>query len=102
MLVDSSDIGCSDHFLAWMELGRTCKLTKSHGRIIKKWYLDRFEVEDVRFKYQKVLEEEGKGFSESIRHIMSKLLKGRALVGEVLREWESIVNRVAKREVGRK
>ena len=26
--VDTSDIGCSDHFLVWMELGRACK--KSH------------------------------------------------------------------------
>ena len=33
---------------------------------------------------------------------MSKGLKGHALVGEVLREWECIVNRVAKREVGEK
>ena len=24
--VDSLDIGCSDHFLVWMELGRACKL----------------------------------------------------------------------------
>ena len=31
---------------------------------------------------------------------MSKELKGHALVGEALRELESIVNRVAKREVG--
>ena len=31
--VDSSDIGCSDHFLVWMELGRACKLTKSCRRI---------------------------------------------------------------------
>ena len=29
---------------------------------------------------------------------MSKGLKGHALVGIVLKEWESIVNRVAKRE----
>ena len=32
--VDSSDIGCSDHVLVWMELGRACKLTKSRRRII--------------------------------------------------------------------
>ena len=100
--VDSSNIGCSNHFLVWMELGRACKLTKSRRRIIKKWCLHRFEVEDVRSKYQKALEEEVKGFSESIRQIMSKGLKGHAFVGEVLREWESIVNRVAKREVGEK
>ena len=35
--VDASDIGCSDHFLVWMDLGRACKLTKSRRRIIKKW-----------------------------------------------------------------
>ena len=23
--VDNTDIGCSDHFLVWMELGRTAK-----------------------------------------------------------------------------
>ena len=100
--VDSSDIGCSDHLLVWMELGTACKLTKSHRRIIQKWCLDRFEVEDVRSKYQRALQEEGKGFSESIRQIISKGLKGHALVGEMIREWESIVNRVAKREVGKK
>ena len=102
VLVDSSDIGCSDHFLVWIELGRACKLTKGRRRIIKKWCLDRFEVEDVRSNYQKAFEKEVKGYSESIRQKMSKGLKGHALVGEVLREWESIVNRVAKREVGEK
>ena len=44
-----------------------------------------------------MLVEEEKEFSESIRQKMSKGLKGHTLVGEVLREWESIVNRVAKR-----
>ena len=48
--------------LVWMDLGRACKLTKSHRRIIKKWCLDRFEVEDVRSNYQKALENEVKGF----------------------------------------
>ena len=33
---------------------------------------------------------------------MNKGLKGDALVGEVLREWECIVNRVAKSEVEEK
>ena len=46
--------------------------------------------------------EEGREFAESIRLKMIKGLKGHALVGEVLRERESIVNRVAKREVGEK
>ena len=49
--VNASDIGCSDHFLVWMYLGRACKLTKSCRRIIKQWHLCRFEIEDVRASY---------------------------------------------------
>ena len=40
-----------------------------------------------------------KGFS---RQKVNKGLKGNALVGEVLREWECVVNRVAKSEVEEK
>ena len=43
-----------------------------------------------------------KGFSESIRQKVNEGLKGHALVGEVLREWECIVNKVANSEVGEK
>ena len=69
-----------------MDLGRACKLTKSCRRIIKKWRLDRFEVRAVMSIYQRALEEEVKGFSESIRQKMKKGLKSHALVSEVLRE----------------
>ena len=43
-----------------------------------------------------------KGFHESISQKVNKGLKGHALVGEVLMEWECIVNRVAKSKVGEK
>ena len=78
--VDASDIGCLDHFLVWMDFGRACKLTKSCRKIIKKWHLDRFEVEDVRANYQRALEEV-KGFYESIRQKVNNGLKGHALSG---------------------
>ena len=32
--VDSTDIGCSDHYLVWMELGRTTKTTRKAKRVI--------------------------------------------------------------------
>ena len=32
--VDNTDIGCSDHFLVWMELGRTAKNFKKEKRVI--------------------------------------------------------------------
>ena len=43
-----------------------------------------------------------KGFYESIRQKENNGLNSLALVGEVLREWESIVKRVVNREVGEK
>ena len=64
--VDASDIGCLDYFLVWMDLGRAYTLTKSRRRVIKKWCLDRFELEDVRANYQRPLEEEVKGFLKAI------------------------------------
>ena len=36
--VDSTDVGCSDHYLVWMELGRTTKTyTKKAKRVIRKY-----------------------------------------------------------------
>ena len=40
--VDNTDIGCSDHFLVWMELGRTTKNFKKETRVIRRWQLGRF------------------------------------------------------------
>ena len=42
------------------------------------------------------------GFSESIKHRVENGMNGNNLVNEVLEEWERIVNRVAKTEVGEK
>ena len=46
------DIGKSDHFLVWMELGRTVKTTKQQKRVIKKWRIEWFQDEEARQKYQ--------------------------------------------------
>ena len=66
MHVDSTDIGCSDHYLVWMELGRTTKTTRKAKRVIRKWRLERFEDREVKLKYQNALRAEVCGFSESI------------------------------------
>ena len=42
MNVDSTDIGVSDHFLVWFELGRVAKFCRKLKRTITKWRLDRF------------------------------------------------------------
>ena len=44
MYVDSIDIGCSDHYLVWMEIGRTTRTTRKVKHVIKKWHLERFKL----------------------------------------------------------
>ena len=34
--VDGADIGSSDHFLVWMELGRATKTSKKRKRVIRR------------------------------------------------------------------
>ena len=100
--VDSTDIGCSDHFLVWMELGLVAKHKHKSNRVIKRWRLDRFEDEEVKVRYQNALMAKVDSFTESIKCCIEGGLKGHDLVNEVLLKWESIVNEVAKREVGEK
>ena len=38
--VDGTDIGSSDHFLAWMELGQATKTSKNRKRVIRRWHLE--------------------------------------------------------------
>ena len=93
--VDCTDIGASDHFLVWLELGRTTKCIKKGKRVIRRWHLDRFVDDEVKAKYRDALRAEVNGFSESIKHRVENGMNGSNLVNEVLEEWERIVNRVA-------
>ena len=68
--VDNTDIGCSDHFLVWMELGRVANRSRKEKRVIKRWRLDRFTNEEV-----KVIRAEVHSFSESIKVWCKRALK---------------------------
>ena len=70
--------------------------------MIRRWRLDRFVDDEVKAKYRDALRAEVNGFSESIKHRVENGMNGSNLVNEVLEEWERIVNRVAKTEVGEK
>ena len=97
MQVDRTDIGASDHYLVWLELGRTTK----HGkRVIRKWWLDRLGDDGVKLKYVMALYTSGS--SESIQSKVASGMVGSTLVMNVLADWESIVNEVAKAVVGEK
>ncbi len=94
--VDRTDIGASDHYLVWLELGRT---TKHSTKGIRKWRLDRLGDDGV---YIMALQAEVSRFSESIQSKVASGMVGSTLVMNVLADWESIVNKVAKAAVREK
>ena len=100
--VDGTDIRSSDHFLVWMEIGRTTKTSKQRKRVIRIWHLDRFGDDVVKLSYQNALRAEVHRFSENIRSKVERDMKGQELVNEVVMEWVSVINRVAKCEFGEK
>ena len=102
VIVDSTEIGRSDHFLVWMDIGRVIKRGKKVKRVLRRWRLERFDDVKVRVTYQKVLQAEVLGFTESVSQKVESGLKGEPLVQEVVHEWEDIVNGVAKTVVGEK
>ena len=73
--VVNTDIGCSDHFLVWMELGLVAKHKQKSKRVIRRWRLDRFE-DEVKVRYQNALLAEVDGFTESIKQSIEGGLKG--------------------------
>ena len=99
---DGTDIGSSDHFLVWMELGQASKTSKKRKRVIRRWHLDQFGDDEVKLSYQNALMAEVHEFSESTKSKIERGMKGQELVSEVVMEWESVVNRVAKCELGEK
>ena len=98
----STDIGMSDHFLVWLELGRTAKNSRKQKRTIRRWRLDKFGDDVVREKYCEALQAEVEAFSEGISQMEEGGMKGNELVEGVLKEWESVVNKVARDTVGEK
>ena len=91
LFVNRTDIGISDHFLLWLELGR---LTKRHTKgkcVIKKWRLDRFD-DNI----------EEPNFINETRSIEERDLHGHALIQEVLNSSEKRVTKIAKTVIGEK
>ena len=102
MHVDGTDIGSSDHFLVLMKLGGASKTSKKRKRVIRRWRLDRFGDDEVKLSYKNALMAEVHEFSESTNSKTERGMKGQELVNEVVMEWESVVNRVTKCDLGDK
>ena len=56
VIVDSTVIGCSDHFFVWMEIGRVAKSGKKVKCVLRRWCLERFNDVKVRVTYQTALQ----------------------------------------------
>ena len=84
--VDGTDIGFSDHFLVWMELGRATKTSKKRKRVIRRWRLDRFGDDEVKLSYQNALRAEVHRCSENIGSRVERGMKGQKFVNEVVME----------------
>ena len=61
-----------------------------------------FGDDEVKLSYQKALMAEVHEFSGSIKSKIERGMKGQELVNEIVMEWESVVHRVAKCELGEK
>ena len=83
-------------------MGRVTKIGKKVKRVLRRWRLERFDDVKVKVTYQKALQDEVLGFTESVTQKVESGMKGEPLVREVVHEWEDIVNRVAKSVVGEK
>ena len=100
LCVDTTDIGISDHFLLWLELGRLTKRHTKGKRVIKKWRLDRFDDKEIVIRYKKALSIGEPNFIKEIRSIEESNIHGHALIQEVLNSWEKRVTKVAKSVIG--
>ena len=78
-------------------MGRTAKNCRKQKRTIR---LVKFGDDVVREKYCEALQAEVEAFSEGISHMEEGGMRGNELVEGVLKEWENIVNRVARDTVG--
>ena len=99
--VDTTDIGATDHFLVWLELGRVTKCFKKQKRTVRKWCLDRLADEEVRVKYKEDLKAEVKHFQRASGRV-SEGMRGSWLVNAAVEKWEQVVKKVASAKVGEK
>ena len=53
VFVNKTDIGLSEHYVVWFELGRNFgRSRKNARRILYKWRIDRLQDKEMRNEYQ--------------------------------------------------
>ena len=78
------------------------KTSKRRKRVIRRWRLDRFG-DEVKLSYQNALMLKCMSSRRILANIkIERGMKQQELVNDVVMEWESVVNKVAKCELGEK
>ena len=103
IFVDRTDIGSSDHYLVWFELGRNfAKSRKKVKRILYKWRLDRLQDKEIRSEYQVELGLQACDFFQTLDDLYREKIGEEELVRRMASKWEKVVDKAASKALGRK
>ena len=103
VFVDSTDIGSSDHYLVWFELGRNFgKSRKKARRILYKWRIDRLQDKETRNEYQDELGLHANDFFQTLDDLCREEVVEEELVRRMASKWEKVVDKAASKALGRK
>ena len=103
VFVDRTDIGSSDHYLVWFELGRSFgRNRKKAKRILYKWRVDRLQDKTTRSEYQAELGIHANDFFQMLRDLYREGVVGEELVRRMASKWEKVVDKAASIALGRK
>ena len=103
VFVDRTDVGSSDHYLVWFELGRTFgRNRKKAKRILYKWRVDRLQDKAIRNEYQAELGLCANDFFQTLSDLHQEGVVGEELVRRMASKWEKVVDKAALLTLGRK
>ena len=99
----STDIGSSDHYLVWFELGRNFGKSRKKARhILYKWRIDRLQDKETRNEYQDELGLRANDFFQTLADLYREEVVEEELVRRMARKWEKVVDKAASKALGRK
>ena len=103
VFVDRTDIGSSDHYLVWFELGRNFGKNRNRAkRVLYKWRVDRLQDKTMRNEYQVELGLHSSDFFQTLDDLVQEGVGKVEMVRRMASKWEKVVDRAASVALGRK
>ena len=91
VFVNKTDIGSSDYYLVWFELGNNFGRSRSRKKarsILYNWRIDRLQGEEIRNEYQVELGLHSSEFFETLEDLHQKRDDEEELVSRMASKWE--------------